>query len=1063
MFTRRPRSARELVSKAGRVPTLIAVLGLAALPHLAWAQPAKQVDEKGKQKVSVSEHNTVDLHLKDEDLSNVLELLSLQTQKNIVASKGVTGKVTATLYGVTFYQALDAILHVNGYGYIENGNFIYVYTNAELKDIQAALKKRISKSITLSYLNADDAKEMVSPLLSKDGGEIKAPPKTKDYNMPDKSPVGKDDWALGGTMVVFDYEENVKAIEALIKQIDVRPQQVLVEATILQTSLNEANAFGVDFSIIGDVNFGDFINVGGPLGAAQALIKGGNGTTGSGVSPTDNQAHAITTTVGSTASGPGGFKAGIIAGDVGIFVRMLDTVTDTVVLSNPKILALNRQPARVLVGKRVGYLNTTQTETSTTQSVQFLDTGTQLNFRPFVSADGEIRMELKPQVSSAEIRNVTDSGGHTVTIPDEITQEIVTNVNVRDGQTIVLGGLFSETSTFTRQQVPWAGDLPLLGAAFRGHDDSTVRSEIIFLITPTIVTDTLIAGAADRAGAEIERTRAGTRQKLLPFSRERMCDKLNVEAEALARQGKFAEALWKLRESLSLNPGQTEALALRERITGEREHWSDASRNDYILDSEMSKRLGTIPIPGTQQRRLKPNGSTVVPMDKLVPGGTMGQRSEFDNEPSTTTAWSTTSTTTTPDTTAIVMPGQTNVSSLMGQSVTGDMRISTADSNAVAGSSDTSTSTAAPGAATPANTTSPTTDPWAVPSQPAVQTGSAEQSNASDSNTSSATPNTVGTQMNGTVVTTATAAPSSTDAASSDFMAPQPNAGYATPTAAAAIDVSPSFTPSVTNDTSTVASGTSFNSTTSPSGILPNSTGMNTTASAPSSTPSVTLSSLPTPGATYHAKSTSSVVSSSTTKSNPTSSSTTNSSTTSASAAPTTPTTTNENASSNAPSTQTASSSPSVKANPYTAPSLSDTDKKAVADVRQTLPGLRGQIELYGLMNAGQMPNLGSGENFGWDELFTAQLMKAPPSNGYVGGPNASKVVVGESPDQSFHTNYGWIYNPKTGKLWAAGFDASDRPLSKSSSATAAAESKSDQNKSGSSATAGVETDGSNR
>src|SRR6185369_10901851 len=294
----------------------------------------------------------------------------------------------------------------------------------------------------------------------------------------------------------------------------------------------------------------------GVLGATNALIKGGNGTTGQGVSPSDNQAHSVTSNVGNTSSGAGGFKAAVIAGDVGIFVRMLDTVTDTVILSNPKILALNRQPARVLVGKRVGYLNTTQTETSTTQSVEFLDTGTQLYFRPFVSTQGEVRMELKPQVSSAEIRTITDSGGRAVTIPDEVTQELVTNVNVRDGQTVVLGGLFTDNASFTRRQVPWMGDIPILGAAFRGNEDSTVRSEIIFLITPTIVTDTLIAGAADRAMADLERTRAGMRQGLLPWSREKMTDQANVEAEQLARDGKFGEALQKIKGSLSLNPNQ---------------------------------------------------------------------------------------------------------------------------------------------------------------------------------------------------------------------------------------------------------------------------------------------------------------------------------------------------------------------------------------------------------------------------------------------------------------------------------------------------------------------------
>ncbi|NER83122.1 MAG: hypothetical protein F6K42_26925, partial [Leptolyngbya sp. SIO1D8] len=86
---------------------------------------------------------------------------------------------------------------------------------------------------------------------------------------------------------------SVDEIEKLIAQIDTRPAQVLVEATILQTQLNEANAFGVDFSIIGDLDFTDFTETGGPLSAAQSLILGGLGGSGEGVSPLDNEGTAV--------------------------------------------------------------------------------------------------------------------------------------------------------------------------------------------------------------------------------------------------------------------------------------------------------------------------------------------------------------------------------------------------------------------------------------------------------------------------------------------------------------------------------------------------------------------------------------------------------------------------------------------------------------------------------------------------------------------------------------------------------------------------------------------------
>lgn len=852
-FNRRPQTARLIVSRCGLWPTAAAALALSLLPSAAWAQgadpaaaPAKVRDpmkpgasDNKDAKVVVSEHMTVDLHVKDEDLSNVLELLSIQTQKNIIASKNVAAKVTATLYGVTFYQALDAILHVNNFGYLENGNFIYVYTKDELKQIEAALKKRVSKTIKLNYLNADDAKEFVTPLLSKDGGEIKINTKPAAFSIPDKAPVGKNDYALGDTMVIFDYEENVKAIEELIKQIDTRPSQVLVEATILQTSLNEANAFGVDFSIVGDVSFLDFINTGGPLSAANALIRGGKGTDAKqGFTPPNNRGVGVTSTVGNT-EGPGGFKVGVIAGDVSIFLKMLDQVTDTVMLSNPKVLALNRQPARVLVGKRVGYLSTTSTDTSTTQSVQFLDTGTQLFFRPFVSSDGEIRLELKPSVSAAELREQTDSTGSQVTIPDEFTQELTTNVNVRDGQTIVLGGLFTESTSFTRRQVPWAGDLPIIGAAFRGNDDKTERSEIIFLITPTIITDTAIASAAERANNDIERVRTGSRQGLLPWSRHKMTETLNVEAERLARDGDYDKALWNIQRSLSLNANQPQAYALRERITGQREVWPNPSLLDQIMDTEVDRRIDSIKPAPPPVENLKPRGSVKIPMEPMPAPA----------------------------------PGGSSMSTPSGRS------------------------------STPSGTQA-SSSPHA-PSTPAASSSGAagDAMSATDSVTSAALLN------------------------NSDF---------------------------------------------DDSKLPPLDSGMNIGTS--------------TPGAPV-------------------------------------------------PAVASSQNAPANPADKYVVPELTDIERTDIAQVRTQVSNLRAQIDLFTVMNSGTRPALGRPDQDGWQDLTSAQLINEGPANPYVGGANSRKVVIGDKPDTRYHTDYGWVYNPATGQLWAAGFDHAERPLAKSTAA----------------------------
>ena len=557
----------------------------------AQSSDARQLATKGDGKVNVDDNLIVEMHVKDEDLGNVLAMLSMQSQRNIIASQSVSASVTANLYGVTFYEALDSILHANGFGYVENGNFIYVYTLEEIQEIEAATRMRIGKVIKLNYLNAIDAAEFVKPLLS-DGGQIKSNGRAEKFNLPENAPTGNEDYASESALVIYDYEENVAEIEKLIQALDTRPAQILIEATILQTQLNEANAFGVDFAVLGDLNFSDFVTLGGPLKAVEGLFGGQGGALIGGsevrvpIPGADGEGRAISSNVGNQ-SGPATFRGGIVDGDVAAFIRMLDEVTDTNIISKPKLLTLNRQPARVLVGRKVGYLSTTATDTSTTQTVEFLDTGTQLYVRPFVTNEGSIRMELKPQVSEAIIRDVTDATGAAVTIPDEVTNELVANVMVRDGQTIVLGGLFRESTKATRRQVPVVGDIPIIGAAFRGHDDNVDRSEIIFLITPSIVSDAILSEQGAKGESYVEAVRAGSREGLLPFSRERQSQSLRVQAEKAFAEGNTSKGDHLLRRSMRLNRNQPDAYLMRETQSPSRvKEWKSGSMLDEIIGQE---------------------------------------------------------------------------------------------------------------------------------------------------------------------------------------------------------------------------------------------------------------------------------------------------------------------------------------------------------------------------------------------------------------------------------------------------------------------------------------------
>jgi hypothetical protein len=154
---------------------------------------------------------------------------------------------------------------------------------------------------------------------------------------------------------------------------------------------------------------------------------------------------------------------------------------------------------------------------------------------------------------------------------------------VRDGQTIVLGGLFRESTVATRRQWPLLGDIPLIGSAFRGNEDQTERSEIIFLITPSIVDDSTLALDGEKGRNAVEQARAGARNGTLKWSRDRITSQLNVEAEKLAADGQTEKALWKLERSLSLSPMQPEVIAMREKLTGTRKPLHNRSMLDNIL------------------------------------------------------------------------------------------------------------------------------------------------------------------------------------------------------------------------------------------------------------------------------------------------------------------------------------------------------------------------------------------------------------------------------------------------------------------------------------------------
>ncbi|MEK7756512.1 MAG: hypothetical protein AAB385_04815, partial [Planctomycetota bacterium] len=359
--------------------------------------------------MSVTDRGTVEMHVANLPVSTVLQLLSLEGQRNIIASPNVKGTVTANLYGATFEEALDAVLVMNDAGYRRAGNFIYVYTNAELAQFTAAAAKLpITRVFPLNYVSAADAKMYIDPLIGKEGTAAVSTP-TASGLASGATQAGGNSNASQDFIIVTAKSEVLREVERIHKEIDIRPRQVLIEATILRAELKNDNNLGIDFSIVGGVDLE-------LLGAASNGIK--NVRLGNLPQDRFEKFNTAATTDFAKDVPAGGITFGIIKDQVGVFLRALEQVTDTTVLANPKILALNKQKGQVIVGRRDGFLTTTVTQTQAIQAVEFLETGTQLVFRPFITDDGFVRVELHPEDS---VGFVNAQG-----LPSEQTTEVTT-------------------------------------------------------------------------------------------------------------------------------------------------------------------------------------------------------------------------------------------------------------------------------------------------------------------------------------------------------------------------------------------------------------------------------------------------------------------------------------------------------------------------------------------------------------------------------------------------------------------------------------------------------------
>lgn len=514
---------------------------------------------------------------KDEGIKEALRILSALYQKNIVPSPTVDGILGfTTLKDVTFEEAMGAILGSN-FVYEQEGNLIRVYTKDEYKKIKEDSGRMIHKIFTLYYITAEEAAKLITPVLSDTAKIVKSTAAENSISGGSGTSTsgaasssssgggGGDKMALNDTIVLYDYPENMEKAGDVINSIDIRPKQVLVEATILSAVLTEDTKFGIDWNFLAGVSLAGTAATGGTLDT----VKGGyvSGSQTSGLTPIGQIAAGVAgapiETTGFATSGIGGLRIGATSGNMAVFITALEAITDVTILANPKILAVNKQEGYVHIGKTLGYRGSTAISTggvATQGEVQFLDTGTVLTFRPYIGNDGYIRMDISPSDSTAQL-NVDK-------VPDKTTAEVKTNIIVKDGQTIVIGGLFRDVVTTVRSQVPVLGNLPFAGALFRGTNDRTERQEVMVLLTPHIIEDPNETEGQARAN-DVSRKRSAAMDELQWMDRAKIAKDYYAKAVTYYMDGDSVSAMRELRIVLQLNPSYLEAIRLKERIIAE--------------------------------------------------------------------------------------------------------------------------------------------------------------------------------------------------------------------------------------------------------------------------------------------------------------------------------------------------------------------------------------------------------------------------------------------------------------------------------------------------------------
>lgn len=468
-----------------------------ALSSGAEGAPLQMAQDSGK----------ISLDLKGMDVIEVIKMLAAKGSLNVVLGGDVKGRVTIFLKSVNLMDAFDIILIANNLAYDKRGDIIYVMNQRDYERMygEKYAEKKEVMIFRLKYAKAVEVSKALNQMKTKVGkiivdegsdtivaidnpmalsqmsdamGSIDIPTVKKIFELKyakaaDMKDKITENLTKGvGTMqidertnkiVVTDLENKMGDIEKVMTAFDDKPQQVLIESKILQITLDDRYKLGVDWgSVIRQMQ-------------KELSLK---------------SAFQL---AASNAFGPPGAQlilGSMDSGDVNIMIQVLKTIGDTNLLSSPRITAINNQEAKILIGTSQPYATNTVTQgtstTTTGTNLNFIDVGVKLYVTPTINKDGFVTMKIRPEVSSTS-SNYT-YGTPPTTVPIVQTTQAETSVTVKDGTTIIIGGLIKDERSDTVNKIPLLGDIPILRTAFSNRDKHITKQELVIFLTPHIIT-----------------------------------------------------------------------------------------------------------------------------------------------------------------------------------------------------------------------------------------------------------------------------------------------------------------------------------------------------------------------------------------------------------------------------------------------------------------------------------------------------------------------------------------------------------------------------------------------